>query len=93
MHNTQHIQERQFKYLSLFASSSTPSGSAASSLTSETASISCLLEIFSGMLLLVDLGFDKETPIFQLMYLSNLIGQKDVPPQGELSSILIFPKL
>ena len=93
MHNTQHIQERQFKYLSLFALSSSPFGSLASSLTSEIASISCLLERFSGMLLLVDLGFDRETLIFQLSYLSYLIGYKYAPAQGELSNILILPKL
>ena len=74
MHNTQHVQERQFKYLYLFALSSSPSGYVASSLTNEIASISCLLENFSGMLLLVDLGLDKETLIFQLRYLSDLIG-------------------
>ena len=74
MHNTQYIKERQFKYLSLVALSSYPFISAASSLTNEIASISCLLESFSEMLLLVDLGFDKETLIFQLRYLSDLIG-------------------
>ena len=63
------IQILIFVYLSL-----SPYRSTASSLTSEIASISCLLEIFSGMLLLVDLGFDRETLIFQLRYLSNLIG-------------------
>ena len=64
MHNTQHIQEIQFKYLYLFALSSSPPGFADSSLTNEIASISCLLESFSGMLLLVDLGFNRETLIF-----------------------------
>ena len=43
-------------------------------LTSEIASTLCLLEGSFGRLLLVDLGFDKETVIFQLRYLSYLIG-------------------
>ena len=73
--------------------SSSPYGSAASSLTNEIASISCLLEIFFGMLLLVDLWIDRETLIFQIRYLSNLIGYKYAPPEGALSNILIFPKL
>ena len=73
MHNTQHVQEIKFKYLSLFSFSSSPSVCAASSLTNEIASISCLLESIPGMLLPVDLGFDREKLIFQLRYLSDLI--------------------
>ena len=43
-------------------------------LTSENASIGCLFEGYFERLLLVDLGFDKETLIFQLKYISDIIG-------------------
>ena len=62
-------------------------------LTNDIASISCLLEIFFGILLLVDLGFDRETLIVQIRYLSDLIGYKYSPPDRKLRSIVIFPKL
>ena len=62
-------------------------------LTSEIASTLCLLEEYFEILLPVDLGFDRETIIFQLRYISYLIVYKYVPPQGKMSSILIFPKL
>ena len=64
----------QLKYLSFFSLSSSPFGSTTSSLTNDIASMSCLLERFSGMLLLVDLGFDRKTLIFQPRYLSDLVG-------------------
>ena len=62
-------------------------------LTSKSAPIKCLLQGLSGKLVLADLGFDKETVIFQLWYLENLIGERDTPPQGELSNVLLFPNL
>ena len=62
-------------------------------LTNEIVSTRFLLESSSGRLSLLDLGFDRETLIFQLRYLSYLIGYKYVPLQGELGNILIFPKL
>ena len=43
-------------------------------LTSELASTLCFLEGSFGRLLLVDLGFDRETLIFQLRYILDLIG-------------------
>ena len=49
-------------------------------LTREIASIGCLLQCFSVRLLLVDLGFDKETLIFQLRCLADLIIYKYAPP-------------
>ena len=42
---------------------------------------------------LVDLGFVRETIIFKTWNLSYIIGYKDVALEGEMSSILIFPKL
>ena len=61
--------------------------------TNDIALTLCLLERFFGRVSLVDLGFDRETLIFQMRYLSDIIGYKYAPPQGELSSIIIFPKL
>ena len=43
-------------------------------LTNAIASTCYLLERFFGRLLLVDLGFGRETLIFQLRYLLDLIG-------------------
>ena len=62
-------------------------------LTSEVASSCFLLEGYFERLLLVDVGFGSETLIFQLRYLSYMIGYKYASPQGKLSNILIFPKL
>ena len=62
-------------------------------LMNDISSSQWLFEGFYRRLLLVDLGLDRETLIFQIRYLSYLIGYKYVPPQGELSSILIFPQL
>ena len=60
-------------------------------LTNKNASTKCLLQCLSRKLLLVDLGFDRETSIFQLWNLENFIGERDVPLQGELSDGLLFP--
>ena len=43
-------------------------------LTNEIYSTLCMLEGSSGRMLLMELGFDRENLIFQLGYLSYLIG-------------------
>ena len=53
--------------------------------TNKSASTKFLLQCLSEKLLLVDLGFDRETLIFQLWYIENRIRERDVPPQGELN--------
>ena len=38
-----------------------------------------------------DLRFDREALIFQILYLTNMIRERYVPPQGELRNGLVFP--
>ena len=47
-------------------------------------------EVFFWNMLQDDLGFDWKTLIFQLRSLVEMIGGKDVPPQGEIDCIFIL---
>ena len=62
-------------------------------LTNESAPTKCLLQCLLDNCFWFTLGFDRDTIIFQLWNLVNLIGERDMPPQGELSNGFLFSNM